>query len=156
MAERRPLVIITGEMQEIPLGDNVPSSADLLQRTFTSTVIAGEAVYVDAAGSVDQAQADALGTSDVLGLAAAAVVATNPGTVIANGVVTLTTGEWDAVAGTTGGLTPGTKYFLSPDTAGLLEEGSSASATEYVVEIGEAMSTTELHVRIRRRVLLVS
>lgn len=156
MAIRRPLVVITGEVQELPLADNLPDDSQLLSRTFTSTVLPGEPVYVDGAGSVDQAQADALGTSDVLGIAPAAVTAAQPGNVVTDGVVTLTTGEWDAVAGTTGGLSPGAKYFLDPAVAGRVEEGSSAAATEYVVEIGEGLSTTEMHVRPRRRILKVS
>jgi len=143
-------------MQELPLADDLPIDADKLSRTFTSTVIPGEPVYVDGAGSVDEAQANAIGTSDVLGIAPAGVTAAATGQVVTDGVVTLTTVQWDAVAGTTGGLTAGAKYFLDPATAGRLEEGSSATATEYVVEIGEALSTTEMHVRPRRRVLLAS
>jgi len=156
MAIRRPLVVISGEVQELPLADNLPDDSQLLSRTFTSTVIPGEPVYVDGAGSVNKAQANALGTSDVLGIAPAAVTAAAVGNVVTDGVVTLTTVQWDAVAGTTGGLTAGAKYFLDPATAGRLEEGSSAAATEYVVEIGQALSTTELHVRPRVRILKTS
>lgn len=153
MAERRPLVEIAGEVQELPQGDNLPSTADILQRVFTSTVIPGEPMYVDGAGSVDEAQANASGTSDVAGVAPNAVTAAQSGALIHNGVVTLTTGQWDAVAGTSGGLTPSAKYFLSAATAGRLTETAPSAAGEYVVEVGEALSPTELLVRIRRRIL---
>lgn len=154
MAERRPLVEIAGEIQELPQTDNLPSSADVLQRTATSTVVPGEPVYVDGAGSVDEAQANASGTSNVLGLAAEGITAASSGSIITNGILTLTTGEWDAVAGTTGGLSPGAKYFLSAATAGELVEATPPSAAgEYVVEVGEGLSTTEMNIRIRRRIL---
>ena len=156
MAIRRPLVVISGEVQELPLADDLPSDVDLLSRTFTSTVIPGEPVFVDLAGSVNQARANAAGTSDVLGIAPAAVTAATTGQVALDGVVTLTTVQWDAVAGTVGGLTAGAKYFLSAAAAGRMTEGSAAGATEYVVEIGEALSTTEMHIRPRRRILLSS
>ncbi len=139
---------------ELPQGDNLPSVADVLQRVFTSTVIVGEPVYADAAGSVDQAQANAAGTSVVVGVAPNAVTSAQSGSVIHNGVVVATTGEWDVVAGTTGGLAAGVKYFLSEAAPGRLLEGTPPlAAGEYVVEIGQGLSTTELLVRIRRRIL---
>ena len=153
MAERRPLVEIAGEIQELPLTDNLPSSSDVLSRTFTSAAIAGAPQYVDGNGSVDNARANAEGTSQVLGLALAAA---GPGTgqIITNGIITLTVGEWDAVAGTTGGLTADAKYFLSEAAAGrLLETTPPSTAGDYIVEVGVALSTTELNVRIRRRIL---
>jgi len=152
MAERRPLVEIAGEVQELPLGDNLPSAADVLSRTFTSAVIAGAPQYVDGNGSVDNARANAEGTSQVLGLARAAA---GPGTgqIHTDGVITLTTGEWDAVAGTTGGLTADAKYWLSAAVAGRLVSAAPTVAGQYVVEVGTALSTTELNVRIRRRIL---
>jgi len=153
MAERRPLVEIAGEVQELPLTDNLPSSADILARTFTSIAIAGAPQYVDGNGSVDNARANAEGTSQVLGLSPVAVGAPGTSEVITNGVVTLTTGEWDAVAGTTGGLTADDKYFLDAAVAGRLTDVAPSVAGQYVVEVGVGLSTTEMNVRIRRRIL---
>lgn len=152
MAERRPLVEIGGELQELPIGDNLPSTADVLQRTFTAVAIAGAPQYVDGNGTVNNARANAEATSQVLGLAPAATAA-GPGAVITDGVVTLTTGEWDAVAGTTGGLTADAKYWLSAAVAGRLTATAPALAGQYVVEVGIGLSTTEMNVRISRRIL---
>lgn len=123
------------------------------QATFTTTAIAGAPVYVDGADSVDLARANATATSAVLGLARAAVTATNSGDVITDGVVTLTTAEWDALAGTTGGLTPQARLYLNVGTAGRLTETIPTAPGEYVVEVGKALSPTKLHVRVRRRIL---
>jgi hypothetical protein len=154
MAERLPLVEISGEVQELPAGDNLPSASDVLSRTFTSVAIAGAPQFVDGNGSVDNARANAEGTSQVLGLARVAVGAPGPGQMHTDGILTLTTGEWDAVAGTAGGLTADAKYFLSDAVAGrILETTPPAVAGTYVVELGVALSTTELNVRIRRRIL---
>lgn len=153
MAERRPLVEIDGELQELPLTDNLPSASDSLARTFTGAAIAGAPQYIDGNSSVDNAQANAEGTSQVLGLAAAAVAAAASGAVVTEGVVTLTTGEWDAVAGTTGGLTADQKYYLDASTAGRLTATAPQTAGQYMVEVGRALSTVEMHVRIHRRIL---
>ena len=156
MAVKKPLVLTNGEIEQLQSGDSIDVQPDSFQATFTSTVIAGEPVYVDGGSSVDQAQANAAGTSDAIGLAPAAVTAAATGSVVFNGTVTLSTAEWDAVAGTTGGLTAGAKYYLSDATAGrLVEQGSIPTvAGRYVVEIGEAFDTTDLIVQIRRRIKL--
>lgn len=156
MTIRKPLVLTNGEIEQLQAGDSIDVQPDTISATFTSTAVAGAAVYVDGNASVDLALANASGTSDAIGLASTAVTAAATGTVVFNGTVTLTTGEWDAVAGTTGGLTAGAKYYLSDATAGfLVEQGSiPTTAGRYVVEIGEASDTTDLIVQIRRRVKL--
>lgn len=156
MAIKKPLVLTNGEIEQLQAGDSIDVQPDSYEATFTSTVIAGEPVYIDGASSVDQANANASGTSEVAGLSAAAVTATNTGTVIFNGTVTLTTAEWDAVAGTTGGLTAGTKYYLSDAAAGRIVDQASipTTATRYVVELGEAIDSTDLLLMIRRRIKL--
>ncbi len=153
MAERRPLVEITGEVQELPLGDNLPSSADILTRTTVSAFAAGQVGYVAGAGTVELARADAAGTSDAFAFALAAIGAASAGQFIANGVITLTTGEWDVVTGQVGGLTASAKYWLDPTTVGNMTTTAPSTSGQYVVELGEALSPTEMHVRIRRRIL---
>ena len=156
MAVKKPLVLTNGEIEQLQSGDTIDVQPDSFQATFTSTAIAGAPVYVDGGTSVDLAQATTSGVSDAIGLAATAVTAAATGTVIFNGVVTLTTAEWDAVAGTTGGLTAGSKYYLSDAAAGrIVEQGSIPTvAGRFVVELGEALDTTDLIVTIRRRIKL--
>ena len=59
------------------------------------------------------------------------------------GPVTLTTDQWDAVAGTSGGLHAGTVYYLSRVTPGHIVAGAPGVIN---VIIGVAISTTTLMV----------
>jgi hypothetical protein len=150
MAILKPLVLKNGRIERLQDGDSLDTSADRLQRTFTSATSICMAVYVDGPGSVEKAQANVIGTVDVLGLAAETVGAASSGGVVTNGQVTATTGQWDNVTGQSGGLTTGSLYFLSAADAGeILVEGSQPNATgEFVKRIGQALSTTEMEVRI--------
>ncbi len=156
MAIKKPLVLDSaGGLEELQAGDNLDVSANKVTRTFTSVTIAGEPVYADTNTSVDGAQANADGTSNVVGLAAAAVGAAATGDMCISGVVTLTTGEWDALTGETGGLTRDLKYFLDDATAGrMLQEDNltSLGAGDYLVELGTAISTTEMQLDIKTKI----
>ncbi len=93
-------------------------------------------------GGVEAARANAIGTARLVGIAASAASATPPGQRIHAqyaGLLTLTTAEWDAIAGTTGGLTPNTTYYLSTATAGKIQSTLPASPN-YVSKVGTALS----------------
>ena len=154
MASKKPIAIYDGVLEELRPGDDLGSTADTVQRTATTTLTIGMAVYLDGSESVDKAQANADGTSDVHGLAAEGITAATTGSIVTEGPLTLTTGEWDAIAGTTGGLTPSALYYLDPSTAGHITETAPTTAGQSVSEVGEAVSSTKLEVRIRRRVKL--
>jgi hypothetical protein len=68
------------------------------------------------------------------------------------GVVTATTGQWDAVTGQTGGLTTGAKYYLSNTTAGALT--TTAPSTGVLAPVGVALSTTKLVLQVERVIIL--
>jgi hypothetical protein len=112
------------------------------------SIVIGNAVYLSAAGTVDLARANASGTIACIGLVKDASIATTAtGDVVTSGKITATTGEWDTVTGGTGGLTAGTKYYVSKATAGMLIDDISAFTTgDYVVFVGTAVSTTEMNV----------
>lgn len=156
MAILKPLVIQGGRIQRLQAGDSLDTGADVLQRTFTPATAIGSAVYVSGPGAVSKAQANALGTVEVLGLAFQSVGAGNPGGVVTNGQITATTGEWDAITGQIGGLTTNSLYFLSATTVGaLVIEGSVTTTTgQYVKRVGLALSSTEMEVRVHQEILL--
>lgn len=156
MAIRKPVVLVDGELQNLQAGDNL-AEVDLLSRVFTSTTVVGEALYADLPGAVNKAQANAAGTSKPIGLAVEGVTAASSGAVQTFGVLVATTGEWDVVTGETGGLTVNAKYYLSDVAAGkLLQDDNLASLAtgDYVVEMGVALSTTEMLINIQKRILL--
>lgn len=107
----------------------------------------GMAVYTDATNSVKKANANAAGTKEVIGLVAATSISSAAaGNVIVEGVLSATTGQWDAVTGQTGGLTSGAVYYLSNTTAGNLT--TTAPSSGYVCRVGVALSTTLLRLKV--------
>ena len=156
MAIKKPLVITAGQIEQLQAGDSLASN-DLVSRTNSnaSPIIIGQAVYVDGAGTVDLAQANAVGTKNVLGLVAdVSIASAASGGILTDGVLTATTGQWDAVTGQVGGLTAGAKYFLSASTAGGLTTTAPTVSGDYVAGIGQGLSTTEMEITISQTVRL--
>jgi len=157
MTARKPLVVVSGRIQQLQSGDTLDatvSEKDVVSMIADATLIAGNAVYAAAAGHCDKARANAAATSRVIGLATTAITSGASGSIQTNGVVTLTTGEWDAVAGTTGGLTYNTIYYLSAGTAGLITSTAPSTTSQLVVQLGIALSTTELYLDPQPEILL--
>lgn len=157
MASRKPLVIISGVVQQLPVGDtlNAPiTEVDVYSVVADAAFIAGQVVYPSAAGHADKARANAVGTSNVMGFAQAAISSAASGVIQTSGVLTLTTGEWDAVFGTTGGLTFNTVYYLSAGTAGLGTATAPSTVGQTVVRLGLALSTVDLLIGIEPYILL--
>ncbi|MFA5186701.1 MAG: hypothetical protein WC551_09515 [Patescibacteria group bacterium] len=160
MGLKKPLVITSGQIQQLQAGDTldaVCAEVDVVVSTNANVgaVVIGTSVYPSAAGAVDKAQADAVGTVEVLGLVqATSIAASESGNIQTDGILAATTGQWDAVAGTTGGLTAGTVYYLDPDTAGKITATAPTTAGDFVVRIGKAISTTELEISISQPIKL--
>lgn len=114
------------------------------------TVVIGAPVYSDAAGGVKKARSNAIGTTKVIGLIAdTSILTTATGNVLTEGVLTATTGQWDAITGASGGLTFNTIYFLDPATAGLLTTTAPSTSGQFIVQVGIALSTTQMAVQIK-------
>jgi len=161
MALRKPLVLVDGQTQRLQAGDTLDITSvgggDVVSQTNdeASPIVICAPVYNDANDGVKKAKADASGTKDVIGLVADASIANGvAGSIQVNGILSATTGQWDAVFGTTGGLTKGTRYYLSAGTAGLGTVSAPNTTGQYVVELGLALSTTELMIQIKSPILL--
>lgn len=153
MASRKPIVDVGGELQELPAGDTLSASVsevDVVGKTNdeATDLIPGEPVYAFDDNGVKRARANADTTSKCIGFAVAAHTAGASGFVQTNGVLSLSTAEWDAVAGTTGGLVYGTKYYLSSGTAGRIVSTAVTGSGNWVKPLGRALSTTELLINI--------
>jgi hypothetical protein len=130
------------------------TTAANIPAVFTATngeagsIVIGAPVYVSASGTVKKAINTGSTTAFCMGLVNDVTVASSGTANIAcYGVVTATTGQWDAVAGTTGGLTAGTRYFVG-GTAGTLT--SSIPGTGYLIEVGMALSSTVMILTIQQ------
>ena len=79
-----------------------------------------------------------------------AFVSSVPGTTVFTykefGTLELTTGQWDAVTGQSGGLTAGHYYWLNQTTAGAITTTQPASG--YIQCVGKAFSTTVMDVSV--------
>jgi predicted RecA/RadA family phage recombinase len=160
MALRKPLVVISGQVQQIPAGDTLDAVVSekgvfsLTNGEATALVICSP-VYVSAVNTVKKAQANAAGTAGVIGLmATVSTAAAASGSVQSDGILTATTTQWDAVAGTTGGLAPGTLYYLDAANAGKITSTAPSTVGQYVQPIGRALSTVDLEITIGQSVLL--
>jgi hypothetical protein len=119
------------------------------------TAVICRAVYSNGNGTFSLAQANAVGTSKVLGLVYdTSILNTAAGLILVDGVMTATTGQWDVVTGGAGGLTAGSEYFLSPTTAGAITTTAPTADGQVVAPIGIAISTTKLRLGIKVTVLL--
>lgn len=159
MALRKPLVLNAGQVQQLQAGDTLDapqSGGDVIVLTNdeAGALIQGNVVYADANDGVKKAKADAAGTSKPIGLSVTAPAAAASGQIMVSGILTLTTGQWDAAFGTTGGLVFGTIYYLSAATLGLGTVTAPTTVGQYVIELGIAISSTEFLIRIRQTILL--
>lgn len=156
MALKKPLVLgSNNKPEQLQSGDTLVDGLNQYQMLNgnAGNLIIGTPVYVSAAGTVDKARANAVGTSNAIGLWADVTTATGqPGFITINDTMTATTGQWDAITGQVGGLTPGATYFLDEATAGRLKTGQIA--TGFVQEIGIALSTTDMLVQPKQTIKL--
>lgn len=129
--EYRPIVGTTaGHPTAVP-----PGLALVQSQTTARTVVPG--------------RANATASSFVVGLAAETGIVGHNVTLQTHGILTLTIAEWDAVTGGSGGLVRDTLYYL---TAGF-QEGRITSTPpstpgEFIVQVGMALSATDLLVQI--------
>jgi len=160
MALRKPLVIISGQIQQLASADTLDalvSEKDMLALTNgeSTALVICTPVYISAVNTAKKAQANAAGTVGVIGLAATASTAAGASaSVQSDGVLTATTAQWDAVTGATGGLVFGTLYYLDPATAGKITATAPSTAGQYVQPLGRALSTTDLEITIGTSILL--
>lgn len=131
-----PLVmLVTPRAPYQVLGDQIVFPQQLFGSVNVGSVVQGG---VAVASLASNSGAGSAGNAQVLGIC----VSTDPAIVQFAGVVALTTGQWDAVTGGSGGLTTGATYYLSTNP-GLLTT-VAPTTTGYKVQLGVAASATEL------------
>jgi len=162
MALRKPLVLgDDGLPQALQPSDTIsaPTNAPSL-RTATNGESAtalpfGTPVYASSGTAVKRGQANAKATSKIIGLTYEASIAAGAnGSVAQGGILTGTTAQWDAVAGTTGGLAFGTYYFLDATNPGKLTATPPTTPGLVNVCVGSALSSTEMEVDVELPILL--
>lgn len=121
----------------------------------STSIVIGTPVYISGNDSAKKAKANSSSTTYFIGLVAdTSITNSKTGNITINGVLNATTTQWDAVAGTSGGLTANTVYYLSASTAGQITSTAPTTVGQYVVQVGIAISTTEMIINITRPILL--
>jgi len=128
------------------------STVSSMTNNTGGTLVIGTPVYGSAAGEIAKGDADADGTSDIIGLLYDDIANTASGNVVTNGEIVATTTEWDAVAGTTGGLAVNVTYYLAGGAAGAIT--STAPASGFVKRVGIGLSTTRMLIDLGPRIQL--
>lgn len=141
-----PVVVQVGNIGiQGPVGPEGPAGAAAEFTAETDdALVPGTPVYVKANGHLADAQADALPQARARGLAITTTAPTFAADVRTQGVVELTTGEWDVVTGDTGGLVPAANYYVDQAAAGMMTQ--TPPTTGVVTRVGAALSTTILDV----------
>jgi hypothetical protein len=120
----------------------------LINGESSATVVCGSPVYASAAGTFKRAKANAMATAKVIGLMKdTSVAAGATGLVQTDSILKLTTSQWDAVTGETGGLVFDASYFLDAVTEGKLTR-TPVTGTDINVYVGRAMSTEDLDISV--------
>lgn len=148
MALRKPLVLVNGQIQQIQSGDTLNATiAEVESVSLTNSDAAasavGEVFYLFGANSVKKAKADAVGTTRGMCFAVAVTAAAAIGTFQTSGVL----------AGLTG-LTVGSVYYLSAATGGAITATAPSTTGQYVQEVGQAISTTEMLIGLKAPILI--
>lgn len=162
MATRLPLVLgADGLPQQLQPGDsisapmNTPSLRGVTNAESSAAITFGMPVYASGADAVKRGQANAKSTAKIAGLVYdSSIAAGATGNIAQSGVLVGTTTQWDAVAGTTGGLAFGAYYFLDPANVGKITATPPTTTGQVNVLIGIALSGTELELEITPPILL--
>ena len=161
MATRIPLVLVAGQIQQLQTGDSIVVPASQYDNRVatngesSTALTAGMVVYPSAAGACKRAQANAMSTAGACGIwMDTSTAASSSGNYAAGGIATATTTQWDAVAGTTGGLVFNTTYYVDPTNPGKLTATAPTTTGQVVQQVGKALSTTEFEINIGPTILL--
>jgi hypothetical protein len=134
-----------------PILPIMPEATDYHTAEAGATIKIGNPLYLTGAGIVNPAQANAAGSTQVVGVS---ISDTNTGfscTYITEGRVERT--DWTEIVGTVN-LSPGITYFLDADAAGKLTSTAPTTVGQYVVRVGRAVDTTTLDIEIELPILL--
>ena len=145
---KKPIVITQGQLEQLQIGDVLAPVPNVFEAVNgeSATILIGGTVYISAANTVKYAKADDEVTKNAIALCTADIDSSEIGVVQVDGRLTLTIAQWDIATGDTGGLVPGTSYFLSEAVAGRISK--IAPNTGFVAKIGIAVSTIDFEILI--------
>jgi hypothetical protein len=131
-----------------------PQTTTIINNT-TNNFIFGQPVYSLEGYSVDLAVATNIDKKDLIGIISSDSILSGGGlgNILFSGKLTGTTQQWDAVTSMIGGLVPNKKYFLDINT-GLLTINVPTDIGQFICQVGRAISTTELIIKIEQPITI--
>lgn len=146
MTERKPLVLVDGNVVELPAGDYIDNGNIVERQNNSGNAMPGGTPVIASSGTgVNMADASQATKLNVMGLAMEDLAVDALGKFQCDGIVKLTAGQWDVVTGDSGGLDANLVYYLDTTTGKLT---STAPTSGWVVRVGLAISATELRLGI--------
>jgi hypothetical protein len=120
------------------------SGDNTMIKTAGANIAAGEPCQIGVTSATPAQAITATNNATVAGLAIAAAATSSPVTLQFSGPLTLTTAEWDARTGGSGGLSAGFWYYLSASTLGGLTTTAPSAGGEFVTPVGFAQDATTM------------
>jgi hypothetical protein len=127
---------------DVPLTLNLPNNGAALGMPVTIDQPASVTVLTPAAAT-SRALAEVAGIVAYSNASDTNVVAFTSGMILE-----LTTVQWDARTGGSGGLSPGEAYYLSATSGGIVASTPPSGSGDFTVKIGAAISATMLAIEI--------
>lgn len=153
MAQRQPLTIVAGQIEQVQAGDNFGNRI-IRNNASGTTAVRGQPVISDGDGSFDLANRASVANAKVIGLLAQGSVGNgSDGTIQVDGMFEASTTQWDAVTGGSGGLVAETYYYLGL-TDGTLTSTPPSTAGEVYILVGIALNTILMRIVIGPQILL--
>lgn len=133
-------------------GASSGDASNIVSVQSSDSVILPRCTPVSMVGGLVQ-RASSVSSNNVYGLVYDATIQPGgAGSVITGSVMTATTDEWDIVLNTSGGLAPGSAYYLSPTLGRLTLTPDHTSGIS--VLIGFALSSTKMRLFIGNPIIL--
>ncbi len=159
MAVKNPLVLAAdGTIQQLQAGDSLPGGGGgvdfTVNKGFVSNANKGAPVRLDSSGDALAAQADVAANAKAIGLAVSTVVSGDPANIQFAGLFSASSGEWNAITGEAGGLTPGATYYLDAAAPGGMTTVAPTTAGQVVQEMGVALTDLVFLIAIKQPILL--
>jgi hypothetical protein len=153
MTLREPLVIINGQIQQLPSGDTINGAGPggTFDGAFDGTnnegspITIGQPVYIDADDSVKLLSANSANSVKFAGLVGDASIGTgNTGNIQYTGELTANVSQWTAVGIPSGNLTAGATYYVDDAATGNLTATAPTTVASYVIPVGVSVNVTTL------------
>ena len=151
MGLKKPLALYSGKMKELRPEDKIDIEVDLIRLINKDASVLPKLSLVrpsSTALSIVAAVADSYANGYAMGFLTEETAVDAYGAVQADGFISGTDAEWQAVTEDSASLVPGTVYYLSKAAPGKITAVPPASAPGTVQIVGRALSTEVFDITI--------